>query len=121
MSIAGVGLRTVLGAKTASIISGQSGRLPIVVVDDASQDVPPANDAFRSIFWSGNWKVLVDALVRPCLVVIANELTQYTKKVSLVEKENLVHAFLANRPHPALRERIGLGCPKRRANDPGSL
>ena len=81
-------------AKSSSVTCDQSYRLPIVVRDNAAQSIPPANDTLRSIFWLGNWKILVDSRTRPCLVAATHEFAQHTIKLLLVEQENLVQTFL---------------------------
>jgi ferredoxin len=86
----------VYSVKILSDPRNRSWRLPVVIVDDTSQDVASKDQSFCGSYWFGYRKVLVNALVRTSMVVVFTILFKNTTKMVLIQDQDRVQTFLTN-------------------------
>src|SRR5258708_26394032 len=53
------------------------------------------------------WNLLLDALMRSCLVEVCHILIEYALELLLVKDQQVVKAFLSDTPQEAFADRIG--------------
>ena len=97
------------GAKILSSSRNRRWRLPVVIVDDASQDISSSNRSFCAPYCPGHRKVLINALVWASMVVVFTILFENATKVALIQYQDRVQTLFANRTHPPFGESICLG------------
>jgi hypothetical protein len=96
------------GANILSVTRNRNSRLPVVFVDDSSQDISSTNGSSCVPYWPGHRKVLTNALVRTSMVVVFSVLFENAVKVALIQDQDRVQTLLANQAHPPFSESI---CP----------
>lgn len=78
------------------------GGLPVVVVEEAAEQVPPSDRSMRNGPLRGERRALIEPLVQPCRVVVGHVDAEYAPQVGFVQDQQVVQALLAGR---------GAGCP----------
>ncbi len=84
----------------------------VIVMEHASQDISSLDRPIpRRASLQRHGTLLINALMGSRMVVVVHVGGQYPLQMALAEDHDPVKAFLANRAHPAFRERIGIRCP----------
>jgi hypothetical protein len=65
-------------------------RLPVVIVDDTSQDISSTNRSFCAVYWPGHRKVLINALVWTSKVVVFTIFFEDATKVALIQDQDRI-------------------------------
>ncbi|MDQ5851782.1 MAG: hypothetical protein M3380_06835 [Chloroflexota bacterium] len=87
-------------------------------MENTAQHVSSLDRTIARRTLTANWAVLIDALMRPRLVVVLDIRGQHTTKMLLPKHDDPVKAFLSNGTNPPFGERIGIGSPHWRPDDP---
>ena len=90
----------VYGAKNLSIARNRSGRLSVIIVDDASQNISSSYWNIYAPFWPRHRKVLTYALMWPGMVIIFSILSENAVKVVFIQNQDMVETLFTNRSYP---------------------
>ena len=90
----------------------------VIIVEHAAQDVSPLDRTVPcDVSYQRHRTLLVNALVRSCVVVILDVRRQNSIQVTLVEDQDSIEALLSDRPDPTLGKRICIWRPHWRSDD----
>ena len=89
-------LNNLYGAQTTSEASVRRKWLPIVIVNDASQDIASSDRSISIVFGSRNGELLIDNLVRTMVVVVIDIFFQNTTKMILIDDQNMIETFFTH-------------------------
>jgi hypothetical protein len=88
------------GANILSIARNWSGRLPVIIVYDTSQDIPSMNQPFFVPCRPGQRKAMTQALMWKEVVVILGILFENAAKVVFIQDQDRVETLFTNRSYP---------------------
>jgi hypothetical protein len=98
--------------------SNWSLRLPVIIVDDTSQDISATNRSSCVPYWPGYRKMLTNALVWASMVVVFSIFIENASKVVFIQDQDMVETLFPDRAHPPFSKRIRSGGLIRGVKDP---